>query len=709
MAAGLPAGGKVEIEFTAGVWTDVSADVEGDAYTIRKGRTSEFSAPSPGTLDGLRLDNTTGKFTPLSQVLADGVTANPYYPNILPRKRIRVSNTPAGVRFLGYVKGWPPFVDQNGTAWVTISATDRQDQGSRIVLNSPIAQEVAASAPRLCYPLTDAAGATSAAELSGGPSLGLVGAGTALTFGDVGPGYGDGTGVKFAPNAQTSGQYLFGKVALGVLGAYTIEAWFNIGTALSSWGSPNYGVSIDDNGGGYGATIYTGSGGASFTDVTGYCNALSILDGGWHHVAARRTAAGAAVDLYVDGVYRVSTAGSSTATTAVTNLSIGESTGLPGQARFQGNIGRVGIYNVALTPTQIAAHASATNGYAGDTTAQRIARWLGVAGLTSSDWNLDVGKAIVGTYPQAGKDVIAACQDMAVTEGGGSAFYFGADGKARFANRIYRKPAAPVMTLDAEADLDGGVYAPSFDEMTLVNYSTGNRATQSGTQSTQVAQNAASQAVYGLSTDSSGVTSYATTDADVIGLAQYNVAANGSPGFRLPQVGVDMVTATASLYAALASVQIGSRIRLTNLPVAMAPSTILDLIVEGWTETISKDAYHVVFDTSPADNPARGVYDDVSYGRYQAQGNTLTAAITASATSLSISTTAGLPVFTMTAGAYPLKIQVGQEILTLTAASGSSTSPQSFTVTRGSNGTTASAQVIGAPVTLWPSATYTLL
>ena len=29
-------------------------------------------------------------------------------------------------------------------------------------------------------------------------------------------------------------------------------------------------------------------------------------------------------------------------------------------------------------------------------------------------------------------------------------FYVGADGKARFANRVFRKPGAPVMTIDGE-------------------------------------------------------------------------------------------------------------------------------------------------------------------------------------------------------------------------------------------------------------------
>jgi hypothetical protein len=717
MAAGRPAGEKIEVEYTAGVWTDVSGDSMDDPFTIQRGRTSEFSQPSTGQLSGLRLKNTNGQYTPLSQVLADG-TANANYPNIIPRKRIRYSNTPAGVRGVGYVKGWPPFVDSDGTKWVAITATDRLDQLSRIVLKSPIAQEISQDIPNRSWQLTDPVGALSAADAVGSSAVLSVrqqGAGGPLVFGDVGPGSGDGTGVKFAPASSSAGQYLSGAAPSGWAGRAdaTVELWVEL---LSTPGATQAVCAIDGTITGadwvYLGIDNTGKPLVSLagTTITG---SASIV-GGWHLLTLTRTVSGfnGTYTLYVDGV----AVGSPTVVTVTgaTILNVGQ-TALTANASalFAGNIGYVSTYLGALSASRIADHHAAGLGYYGDTTDQRIARWLTAGGLTSSDWNLDTGKAIVNTYPQSGKDIVSACQDMATTEGGGSVFYVGTDGKALFRNRAFRKPGAPVMTIDAEADLDASVYAPSFDELTLFNQSTGNRAAQSGTLSSQTYTDPVSSAApptgYGLTTDGPGVTSYATTDQDVLNLAQARVAANAYPGFRLPQVAVDLVTAQNNLYAALASVEIGSRIRVTNLPVAMAPSTQIDLIVEGWSETIGPDTYKVVFDTSPADSPARGIWDDTSYGGWQCSGQTLNANITNSATTLAIATAGTLPTFTTVGARYPLKIQIGQEIITLNSAPGGSTSPQTFTgVTRGVNGTSAAAQTAGAVVTLWPAATWTL-
>jgi len=718
MAAGLPAGGKVEVEFTAGVWTDVSAWVESDAFTMRRGRTSEFSAPSTGSLDGLRLNNTDGRFSPLSQVLTDG-SAHPYWPNVVPRKRIRYSNTPAGERFRGFVKGWPPFVDSNGTAWVMISATDWLDQGSRVTMRSPIAQELVMTPPSLSWPLTDAAGSGSALEAKRGPVLGLVSdGGPVVVFGDNGPGVGDGPGVKFAPAwalGVTSGQYLSANLNLA-LGAFTIECWVNAGFTLPAWavGANENILGLENSAGSFEGLIYLFNGAPSYQDVAASVNAAaSIADGGWHHIVVTRTAALSPVTLYVDGVSQGATA-ASTPSTSVNLLTVGESATplVYGPARFQGNVGYVGVYSTALTAAQINVHYAAGMGFNGWMTSDRIKHWLGYAGLTAADWNIDPGVAATSTYPQDGKDVASACADMAVTEGAGAVFYVGPDGAVRFANRAYRTPAAPVMTLDAEGDLDGGAYAPSFDELTLVNSSTGSRATSSGVQSTQTWTDPISSAPppvgYGLTTDQ--VTSYARYDVDVLDLIQSRVAGNHSPGFRLPQVAVDMVTAqTLNLYAALANVEIGSRIRVTNLPKAQGPSTQVDAIVEGWSETTSTlGVYQVVFDTSPADNPARGVYDDTTYGRYQCSGQTLNASLTNSATTVVIATTAGLPLFTTVGARYPLNIQVGQEVITLASAPGA-TSPQTFTgCTRGAVGTSAAAQAAGVLVSLFPAATYAL-
>lgn len=708
---GMPPGSKVEIEFTPGVWTDVTTDVERDPFTIRRGRTSEFSDAQTGTLDGLRLNNTTGKYSPLSQVLSDG-TPNPYYPNILPRKRIRYSNTAAGPRFVGFIKSWPPFVDTNGFSWVTITATDRLDQGNRVFLKSPITQEVSTSQPLWSWALTDAVDSSSGVEASGKSPIPIVNLSQApLVFGDNGPGYGDGTGVKFAPTAVVNGgQYLYQRfIPATVLTSWSFEIWVNPGTSRPAWTSEEFLGFSDREAGSRTVMAHLGilSGVPYFIGDYGflfYFGPTSIADGKWHHIVLT---GGGTNGFYVDGAL---VATHSLYSFPLAWMSVG-AWGPPAQfpeLYYRGNVGHVQVYDRELSSAEVAVHWSATTGYSGDRTDQRIARWLATAGLTSADWALDAGKCVVGTYPQAGKSIVAACQDMATSEGGGAAFYVDMSGACKFVNRWFRKPGDPSMTVDAEADLDGTAYVPSFDELNLTNQVTVTRSGESGVLSTQTDNDLTSQTLYGLS--SGTVDTFTVDDRDALALAQSQVAALSYPGFRLSQVVVDLLTATtAGLYTAITGTRIGSRIRVTNLPKARGPATQVDLIVEGWTETIGTDQYSIAFDTSPADCPPRGVYDDTTWGRYQASGQTLNASLTSSATTVVIATGAGLPTFTTVSARYPLSIQIGAEVMTLTSAPGGATSPQTFTgVTRAVAGTTAAAQSSGAGVQLWPAVTYTL-
>lgn len=178
--------------------------------------------------------------------------------------------------------------------------------------------------------------------------------------------------------------------------------------------------------------------------------------------------------------------------------------------------------------------------------------------------------------------------------------------------------------------------------------------------------------------------------------AQDGLAQQRQPAYRLNQVTVELWTAQNNLYSAVAGTEIGDRIRVPNSYAAVAPTSQVDLIAEGWTDTIGVGVYAVTLDTSPRTKP-RMVWDHTSYGRLQCDGQTLNASITNSASSLAIATTAGKSTFTTSAGAYPLTIQLGAGTDHLTSAPGGATSPQSFTgVTRGVNGMTAAAQSSGA-------------
>jgi hypothetical protein len=97
---GLPSGVTVEIEFTAGVWTDVTAYVAAeDKVSARFGRSTEFDDVNAATCT-LVLRNDDGRFTPDS-------AGSPYYPDVIEGRRLRVTvieSDTAG--FTGLVAAW---------------------------------------------------------------------------------------------------------------------------------------------------------------------------------------------------------------------------------------------------------------------------------------------------------------------------------------------------------------------------------------------------------------------------------------------------------------------------------------------------------------------------------------------------------------------------------------------------------------------------
>src|SRR6266702_2161213 len=680
-------GQKWEMEFVTGTWTDVTADVEfsfASPPQTHYGRTSQFSQPGPGS-ETLALRNPLGRYTPQRQVLTDGVTPHPFWPNVTARKRLRRSYTVGGVtyyRFFGYIKGFPPSLYSGVLPVVPITATDRLDQLSRVKLRSPIAQEISQDSPLAVWPLTDDAGSVSAASQPSAayPMLKAPTASGVGTFGDVGPGFGDGTGLTV-----TTGQALQATLPAS-LGTFTLEIYVNV-VAL-----PTGTVTLIGSGA-FGNNIFLDSTGS----VNGWSSPLSLNN--WHHVALATSSGAASGDLYVDGVnvhHYITGAPSN-----VDNRVMIGDWGNTALSALNMHIGYAAVQQTQLSAARIAGHAQAVNGYSGDTTDARIARWLGRAGVATADQVLDAGQTTVGTYPQAGKDVPSACQDMATTEGG--VFWIRWDGQARFASRRFRDSATPVLILDASvpALLDPDVWDPAFDETTLVNSSTANRSAESGTLSTQTYTDTVSLAAYGEA-DAPDITTYTLSDQDALNLAQAQVAGNAYPAFRLNQLAVNFHAATTSLYAALGAVEIGSRIRIVNVPAAAAPLGTLDLFVEGWTETPTPTTYRVVFDTSPV-VAERIKLSDATYGRLGCDGQTLNTALTNSATTVIIDTAAGKPTFTTTGGQYPSKIKVGEEVITLTAAPGGATSPQTFTgCLRGQQGTFPAAQAAGSVVTLWP-------
>ena len=457
--------------------------------------------------------------------------------------------------------------------------------------------------------------------------------------------------------------------------------------------------------------VSTASGGLNrFT-----CN-VPVVDGKPHHFAlvVSTTAGTQTIVAYVDGVAVSTSSVAASAENFQQTFGLCE-TGTTGTTAVVAGVSDVALYTSALSAARVLAHYQAGAGTLTETTGNRIARILGYAGLISSEYALAAGAVTVGPQDLAGKSVVAACQAMAVTEGGGAVVFVDTNGKVRFGDSTYRIPRAPDITFDAVADLDGSQFAPAYDDTAIVNDST---VTRYGGSSFEYVDTVSTNA-NGTITDSA--TSYGSTDVPAANLAQDRVARQSTARLRIPTLVVDFLTATtAGLWTALNSITIGSRARVQSIPTTEVtpagtfvrfPFSTLDTNIEGWTETASLTAYTIRFDASAADAPAVGVWDDTSYGRWQPDVGTLSlnASITSAAPTVVIYTIAGHPTFSTSAGDYPLQIVIDDEVLTLVNAPSGSASPQTFTgVLRGQANTIPAAHANLAPVNLYPTATWSM-
>ncbi|NUO43725.1 MAG: hypothetical protein HOV82_17015 [Streptomyces sp.] len=135
---------------------------------------------------------------------------------------------------------------------------------------------------------------------------------------------------------------------------------------------------------------------------------------------------------------------------------------------------------------------------------------------------------------------------------------------------------------------------------------------------------------------------------------------------RFPQVSVNLAGAPASIESA-ASVDVGSRLQITNPPVWLPPDT-LDLLCQGYTETLDQFTWNLVYNCTPYGpfNIAR--VEDATYGKADTAGSELAAAMTNSATTAYVMTTSG-PEWTTSPAQMPIPLRVAGEVMSATAVS----------------------------------------
>lgn len=227
-------------------------------------------------------------------------------------------------------------------------------------------------------------------------------------------------------------------------------------------------------------------------------------------------------------------------------------------------------------------------------------------------------------------------------------------------------------------------FAPTDDDQRLVNDMTAKRVNGSSVRYTDTASIAASgtyddEKEYNVELDSA-LASY----------AGWRVTRALWPEMRYPQLSMKVVDATNPILDTWYDTSVGDVIAVNTLP-AQHPTASIAQILEGYTQTISPYAWELELNGSPAGPFTVGQLDsvpaspNVALARLDSNGSTLSAGITATATSLSVAVAAGSLLWTTSASHRPFDILIGGERMTVTNLTGAA-SPQTFTVSRSVNG-----------------------
>jgi hypothetical protein len=691
--------------YLGGAWQDVTADVRGEPQIIiGRGRRSDVDR-AVTTSCALTLDNLSGDYNARNPLGA-------WYGRLGRNTQMRVRVGP-DVRCVTEVPAWPPRADTtSANRFVPITGAGvfrRLSQGTKPEC-STLYRTITADSPSGYWPADDVDGSTEArSAVSGVRTLPATGGVLGTPGGPPGAGT-DTRCCEIVTATALAGGLSAALVTTGT--AWTVEGWVNITqTAVAptaapwlTWGTEgtytrwqlSFDTAMD---GRHGVIVdYEGPGGVPTGASGSYSTTYDLLTGDWHYVRVTADQAGGNVQVTVslDGAL-VATQNSAGTWGRITSLATGPGPISWGPLMVNVTTARVGHLAV-FAGTTAPNHYLAGIGYVGETSGRRIERLCGENGIAfASLGDLDATEAMGMQAAGRIADLLWQCAD--------------ADGGILFETRtalgltyrtredLYNQP--PALTLDHSARYLSGDLEPTPDDYDVANDVTVSRV--GGTSARYVVESGPLSVLDppdGVGVYDTSVSMSVESDLQCLPIAQWRAGLGTYDGDRYPKIGVNLACGpfvlAPLLRAVVAAVDAGDRIWVTNPPTWLTFDTI-DLLAQGYRETLSRFTWAFVWNTSPAapwDVFVRG--DDL--GRRAAEHSTLAVGVDSAAVALSVATASGA-LWTTDAGDFPVDINVGGERMTVTDIAGAA-SPQAFTVTRSVNGVV-KAHLAGALVELW--------
>jgi hypothetical protein len=588
---------RVQVEFTAGVWTDLTSRWDAaQPVSITVGRSDTDEAPQPGRLSGLVLDNTDGALTV-------GNTASPYAPNVTSGKRIRLSilDDTTGAwshRFTGRVEGWPlRWADNGTTCWVDVSATDALNDWAVATLPSDyMLRQARQDSGLLAYwAATSLTPAGTLPSWGGGPMRNAGSAPTTLT----GPGL-PGDPSPTLEFALGTGGYYLGSCPAMSADDWTLAAWFRVteepaagityGTLRLYLGADyDYGVALRVKADGCYASVRTAG---VWADRIGPV-APGIADGSWHHVVLTHRTTGPTLTLAVDDEGGNALGMSGAPSTTIRTVAIGS---------MAGGVAHISLRDLSIARTHAALAAPAA-GLVSRSVSARMAEIATLAGLSAP--------TVVGTP----RPTLAAAAPFgtalelaqAVLDTDGGTLHCSGDGTVVYRAGSTATTGALALELTAE-DIGPDLVVQAdrthvANEITVTNTAPLGPFSPDPSTTVTTWEDAASIAAMGRRPRelSTAWNPDQTTDQGYLASRAATLLRTVETP-RIPTLTTDAYTAPAARQSAILAASVWDRIAVTDLPTAGGlPPAWLGRI-EGWTETIGVDTWSLAYTCSAAGN-----------------------------------------------------------------------------------------------------------
>jgi len=582
----------VEVAFTTNpgatpVWVNIGDRVKG--FTVHRGRADELSAFNAGQAT-ITLNNEDRAFDPT-------YSGSPYWPNVVPMRRIRVRATYAAATydvFNGYVTNWQQQYSPPQDAEAVVECSDAfKVLGNITLLSSVWAQEIAADNPVVWFRLDEPSGSTSVIDRVGGRSAtlgtavlgqpGLVArdSGTAvqstsISTIDTGPGPVIATGYPLSVSAIV-------KTASNMsIIVELLDAGASVTTMF---------LSVDS------VTQQAGVMVQTVTSSQLYRGGPVINDNNPHLVTATWDAAGT-VRLYTDGVLVAGPVSFTGAfIVAPSRIRIGYTTAIPL------TIDEVAVFASELPASRVAVHAAArSTARVGELTGARTGWVLDTTGWPAADRLIDTGTSTL-QGADGNQTALAALQAVEQTEFG--ALFVTAGGLVRFIARdsLLKAPylAAQAVFGDSGTELEFGDLTYEYDDRLIYNEAQVSRS--NGT--VQTVKDTASQTKYLRRTKVvSGLLSQ--SDRTSLDAANWLVNHYKDPllrvtGLRLePSAGND-----ATHFPQVLGRELMDRVTINRRPQNLGAAISQDAQIQGITHQVNmKQGWVTRWDLAPAETQA---------------------------------------------------------------------------------------------------------